>query len=289
MGRWHRSSNNVLRRDDEAASLFDQPPLSAGSAPSPAPLLHGKEATERMPPATRRHAVMRSICSPVAAVFRRMTCVHAAGSGDDDDRRGNDETCRSERGEARTRRPSLEELLRMEAPASRPEHESSPPDESPAYEAPCGEAESAVVVFGFAGDNLSCAMEEEGDEEEEDEMPLAVSENRHVVSDEEQLQATAAIVPVELDLQRRPVAPDDGRAGLSRTVQMRVQRVVLILASVRRTRSRALRGDAGASKALYRKLAAGSRGAGKAELFYHRPISMGRRCRVQHLEDSPYA
>jgi len=32
--------------------------------------------------------------------------------------------------------------------------------------------------------------------------------------------------------------------------------------------------------------AAGGRAPG--ELFYYRPIPMGRRCRVQHLEESPY-
>ncbi|KAL6883277.1 hypothetical protein ACP4OV_010691 [Aristida adscensionis] len=285
MGGWHLPSN-VVRDDDDSASLFQRSPLpAAGSSPSPLHV-HGVEAKKRAPSATRRRIVVRSICSPIAAIFR-MTCVRAVGSSANDQLPSSEKTCEVERGgDQARRRPSLEELLRREAAAA-------------ACEVSSGKVEeSAVVVLGFAaGDSvMSCTKDEEEEEEEEEEEArlAAVSKNRHAVSGQQ--KQTAVVVPVELDLQR-PVAAldvddddDDGRAGLSRTVQARFERVVLVLASLR-AGSRAPRIGAGPSKGrLYWKLAAGGSraGGGKAELFYHRPISMGRRCRVQHLEESPY-
>jgi hypothetical protein len=61
-----------------------------------------------------------------------------------------------------------------------------------------------------------------------------------------------------------------------------VERLVLVLGALR-ARSRALKGS-------YGRLAGRQSGGDvdKAELFYDRPIPLGRRCRVQHLEETPY-
>ncbi|XP_062232494.1 uncharacterized protein LOC133929727 [Phragmites australis] len=257
----HRLSSNILR-DDESASLFQQFPLSAASSPSP--LLHGK-AMRR--PTTRRHVVIRFIRSPFTAIFR-MTCARANTS----DEQPSNNKAGEVRGEAR--RPSLEELLRMEASSSRPEHK-SPQDTAP-YEVSCCWKENAIVAFGFTDNaHMSCT----GEEEQE---PLFLSKNNHVVSKDEQ---QTAIVPVELDVGRQ-VVPGGSAAMPSPTVKIHVKRLVVVFASLWAF-LRALSIDIAPSKGPYSELA-GSRAAGKVELFYQRPIPMGRRCRVQHLEESPY-
>ncbi|KAJ1255028.1 hypothetical protein BS78_03G119200 [Paspalum vaginatum] len=84
-----------------------------------------------------------------------------------------------------------------------------------------------------------------------------------VAPDEEE---HAAAVPAAAELE-----PAGGR-------QSNAKRLVVVVFASLRACSRPPRINSGAA----------SRAPGKAELFYYRPIPMGRRCRVQHLEESPY-
>ncbi|KAK3157319.1 hypothetical protein QOZ80_2AG0119280 [Eleusine coracana subsp. coracana] len=237
-------------RGNELASLFDWSPLSAGSSPSP--LLLGK-ATKKTRTA-RRNVVVRFICTPFTPFFR-MKCARASSS--------NDRT-EVERGEAR--RPSLEDLLRMEVLSlSCPENEESPHDT-----VSCCLNEHAIVVFGITSDPKSTM--------DEDQEPLSRSK-RHgaVITDDERQTAIVSVNVVDLGLKVAPSAGGSSTASPSVPISASLPRAIL----------QALRIEMGRTKGRYRKLA-GSRGAVKAELFYQRPIPLGRRCRVQHLEESPY-
>ncbi|KAM3207487.1 hypothetical protein ACQJBY_062629 [Aegilops geniculata] len=246
-----------------AASPFGFGPSPALSgASSPSPLLPVSNATKMRSAGKRRHAVVRLICSPFAAVFG--TACSAGAAANDVDRA--------------TRRPSLEELLRMEASSSdlldaKQPHE--PAEMVDPYDDDDDDGswkQSAIVVFDLS---------EGGDknrriEGEKDKAPLAVSEDQHgAITCPGDEKETAE----ELD-----AGAGGGGAMLSPKALVNVERLVVVLASLG-ARSRALKGS-------YGRLAAGRRvggaGDGKAELFYDRPIPLGRRCRVQHLEESPY-
>lgn len=240
-------SSNVIE-DNESASLFGPSPLSVSS---PSRLL---PANAERRPTTRRHVIRRLICSPFTALLRTTSarasaCDHQASN--------------VKAGEAR--RPSLEELLRMES-SSNPELKAEP------GMAPYDSwKESAIVVFDFAENDMSRA--------EEAVAPLAISKDQNVVPDDEQ---RTAILPVEFDVGQS--AALGGGDVLSLTLRMNVNRFLLILAALRERSRR----HVGRSKGSYWRLA-GRRATDKAELlFYHRPIPLGRRCRVQHLEESPY-
>ncbi|KAE8798165.1 hypothetical protein D1007_26642 [Hordeum vulgare] len=240
---------------DGAASPFGfgtSPPLSAAS--SPWPLLPAPNHAKTRSAGRRRHAVVRLICSPFVAVFG--TACSAGAAAHDVDQA--------------TRRPSLEELLRMEASSSdlvdleRPKEPAEMVDAYDDDDDDYSWKESAIVVFDLS---------EGGDKSrrDKDEAPLAVSEDQHgAINVKEPAQ--------ELD------AGAGGGAMLSPKALVNVEKLVVVLASLG-ARSRALKGS-------YGRLAAGRRvgGAddGKAELFYDRPIPLGRRCRVQHLHESPY-
>uniref|UniRef100_A0ACD5ZYC5 Uncharacterized protein n=1 Tax=Avena sativa TaxID=4498 RepID=A0ACD5ZYC5_AVESA len=135
--------------------------------------------------------------------------------------------------------------------------------------------ESAIAVFDFGeGDDTS------GTEDEAP--PPAISRDQHAAVPGNE-QQTATVPADELDLVGVPVAgPGSGAAVPSPTVLMNVERLVLLLPALR-ARSRALKGS-------YGRLAGRHEGGApdKAELFYDRPIPLGRRCRVQHLEETPY-
>ncbi|KAF7106680.1 hypothetical protein CFC21_107398 [Triticum aestivum] len=245
---------------DGAASPFGfgtSPPLSGASSPSPL-LPAPNHGTTRFG-GRRRNAVVRLICSPFAAVFG--TACSAGAAAHDVDRA--------------TRRPSLEELLRMEASSSDlldVKQPKEPAEMVDTYDDDDDEdswKQSAIVVFdlGKDGDKSRPIIDDE-----KIDAPLAVSEDPHGAitcpGDEKEPEE-------ELD------AGGGGGAMLSPKALVNVERLVVVLASLG-ARSRALKGS-------YGRLAAGRRvDDGKAELFYDRPIPLGRRCRVQHLEESPY-
>ncbi|RLM91286.1 uncharacterized protein C2845_PM08G09870 [Panicum miliaceum] len=248
----------VVRNDDESASLLDDDddggsPVSGGVSPPPLP---GKAM--RRP----RHAVMSLIRSPFAAVLRMTTCGRdaAISTGDEQPSNGGD-TAGVERRRGARRRPSLEQLLRMEAappPPPRPDRTSEQHTTAPSHD---------VVT--------TCTTVQQ----KRAQAPLSPSKGHHtvvVVSDDDDDERHAAAVPA--------VKPD--AAGRRPT---NAKRLVVVFASLRQC-SRA----SGISVAMPSKdpngkvAAAGGRAPGKAELFYYRPIPMGRRCRVQHLEESPY-
>ncbi|KAM3195415.1 hypothetical protein ACQJBY_071501 [Aegilops geniculata] len=263
---------------DGAASPFGfgpSPPLSGESSPSPfgfgpSPPLSGESSPSPLLPAPnaaktrfggrRRHAVVRLICSPFAAVFG--TACSAGAAANDVDRA--------------TRRPSLEELLRMEASSSDPLDVKQPHDPAELadpYDDDGSWKRSAIVVFDLGKDsNKSRPIIED----ENDEAPLAVSEDQH--------GAITCPGDVKEPAEELDAGAGGGGAMLSPKALVNVERLVVVLASLG-ARSRALKGS-------YGRLAAGRRvgggGGDKAELFYDRPIPLGRRCRVQHLEESPY-
>ncbi|CAO2180271.1 unnamed protein product [Urochloa humidicola] len=262
----------VVRNDDEDASLLDDgggggggsPVLLAAGVspprrppPSPSPPLHGKQAT--------RNAVMRCIRSPLAAVLRMTsTCKRTDDAISPSDKRPTKNTAARKaaverrRREPTGRRTSLEQLLRMEAapPSRRPDHKSKPALTSELLSTTC----AAAVK-----------------EKRAHEPPLSPykihSTVAAVVSNDERQHATVAVPDDAVKL--------DAAAGGRRTS---AERLVVVLASLRacsRSPGRMPKGPNG-------KVAAAGRAPGKAELFYYRPIPMGRRCRVQHLEESPY-
>ncbi|XP_037460447.1 uncharacterized protein LOC119331396 [Triticum dicoccoides] len=243
---------------DGAASPFGfgpSPPLSGASSPSP--LLPAPNHAKARFAGRRRHAVVRLICSPFAAVFG--TACSAGAAANDVDRA--------------TRRPSLEELLRMEASSS-DLLDVKQPNEPAEMVDPYDDDDdgswkkSAIVVFDLSeGGDKNRRIEDENDE-----APLAVSEDQH------------GAMTCPGDVKEPAEELDAGGAMMSPKALVNVGRLVVVLSSLG-ARSRALKGS-------YGRLAAGRRvgGAndGKAELFYDRPIPLGRRCRVQHLEESPY-
>jgi hypothetical protein len=140
-----------VHRDDESASLFDRSPLSAGSSPSA--LLLGKAPPKTMPPA-QMHVIVRFICAPCTAVLS-MKYARASSS---DDELINSDMAGTKRG-AGARRPSLEELIRMEeASPSFSRHKSIPQDMAVS----CCLKEHAIVVLGLSDSTgISCALKEE--------------------------------------------------------------------------------------------------------------------------------
>ncbi|CAO2192925.1 unnamed protein product [Urochloa humidicola] len=261
----------VVRNDDEAASLLDDGGGGGGSPvllaagvsprrpppPSPSPPLRGK--------ATTRNAVMRCIRSPIAAVLRMTsTCKSADDAISPSDKQPSKNTATGavtaerRRREATTSRTSLEQLLKMEAappPSRRPDRKSKP-------------APPSVLVS-------TCAAAVK--EKRANDQPLSPYKTHStvtaVVSDDERRHAAVAVPDDAVKL--------DAAVGGRRTS---AERLVVVLASLRacsRSPGRMPKGPNG-------KVAAAGRAPGKAELFYYRPIPMGRRCRVQHLEESPY-
>ncbi|CAL4950462.1 unnamed protein product [Urochloa decumbens] len=258
----------VVRNDDEAASLLDDgggggcPVLLAGVSrrrppppPSPPPPLHGKQAT-------RNAVIMRCIRSPFAAVLRMTSTCKSADDAisPSDNKQPSKNTAAGaavaeRRREATRRRTSLEQLLMMEgapppSPSRRPDRKSKPADTT---------APSHKVS--------TCAATEEKRTREPVSPYKIHSSTVAVVSDDERRHAAAVPDAVKLD-----AAGGGGR-------RTNAERLVVVLASLR-----ACSRSPGMPKCSNGKVAA----AGKAELFYYRPIPMGRRCRVQHLEESPY-
>ncbi|CAD6341057.1 unnamed protein product [Miscanthus lutarioriparius] len=271
----------MASNDDSASLLVDEwsPPAvtpARGSSPLRRLLHGGKQATTTRPAttttttATRSHDVKRFICSPFVAVFRAMSCARDAAIPTCDEQQpgSNNGTAgvaaERRREAAKRRRPSLEQLLRMEArappPASaRPDHQQrklvvgKPREAAPA-------APYEVIS--------SCAMK--GNKEQEPLFPTAPQSHFvAAVSDDGERRRRTTIVPVKLEA---------GAGGPGR--QTNAKWLVVVFASLRAC-SRAPRINDG-------KVAVAGRASGKAELFYYRPIPMGRRCRVQHLEESPY-
>ncbi|RCV23909.1 hypothetical protein SETIT_5G042700v2 [Setaria italica] len=246
------ASGVVVRNDDESASLLDDdgsPVLLAGvSTPPPPPKLHGK-ATR-----TPRHAVMRLICSPFAAVLRMTTCADTDAISPSVEQPSKKTAAGAvvERREAR-RRPSLEQLIRMETaplplpPPSRPGRRRKP------------DTTSEVSI-------RTTAKEKHAQELFSPPKSLVVS-----VSDDE--RRAAAVPAVKSDA-------DDRRTN--------AKRLVVVFESLRACSRAPGIGLGMPTKGLSRKVAGAGCAPGKAELFYCRPIPMGRRCRVQHLEESPY-
>ncbi|CAM0877817.1 unnamed protein product [Alopecurus aequalis] len=216
------------------------PPLS-----SPSPLLLPGNAKK----GGRRHAIARLIRSPFAAVFRTAASARASATPKDN--------------QVATKRPSLEDLLRMEAPSNLDPEQ---PNEADKADDP-GWKQSAIVVFEFGEDGNTSRTEDE-EEEEAKVPPLAIPGN----------EKQTAILPAEEFGLGHPAA---GLGAGAPTVLMNVERLVLVLAA----RSRALKGSYG--RVAGRQ--AGGAAADKAEsLFYDRPIPLGRRCRVKHLQETPY-
>lgn len=263
----------VVRNDDDSASLLvDEwsPAAVAAAASSPYPsrrLLHaGKAAATRRPTTTtadRSHDVKRFICSPFAAVFRTMSCARDAAVSVSDQQPTNGTAgagVERRRREAMKKRPSLEQLLRMEATPP-PAAASARPDQRKGGKPRQAPPPSYDQVISSRAVKVKHQKRQE---------PLPSPEGPFMaaVSGDDDGERRTATVPVKLE------------AGSGR--HMNAKRLVVVLESLRAC-SRAPRiNDEG-------KVAAGrAPGPGKAELFYHRPIPMGRRCRVQHLEESPY-
>jgi hypothetical protein len=239
----HLFFSDVRRDDESASSLFDRSPLSAGSSASP--LLLGKAPAKTMPTA-RMHVIVRFICAPFPNVFS-MKCARASSS--DDELINSDKAGMKRGGEAR--RPSLQELIRMEeASPSYSGHKSIPQDMAVS----CCLKEHAIVVLGLSDDStsISCALKEE---------PLSISKSPGTGDEERHM----AIVPASPTV---PISASPRRRALLQALTLRLDII-------------------GRTKGRYRKLD-GSCAVSKPELFYQRPIPMGRRCRVQHLEESPY-
>jgi hypothetical protein len=266
----------MASNDDSASLLVDYGWSPAAAAPARSSplrrLLHGGKATTRPAGAaaaaaatttttTRSHDVKRFICSPFAAVFRAMSCARDSAVSTCDGQRSSNATAGvAERlREARKRRPSLEQLLRMEAPppasARRPDHHRK-----------LGKPREAVAPYEV----IISSGAVKGKEQE----PLFPSPQSRFVAavsddaDDAERRRRTTIVPVKLE----PGGP--GRR------QTNAKRLVVVFAS--------LRACSWAPRINDGKVAAGRAPGNKADLFYYRPIPMGRRCRVQHLEESPY-
>jgi hypothetical protein len=271
----------MASNDDSASLLVDEwSPAAVTPARGSSALrrlLHGgKQATTR--PATtttRSHDVKRFLCSPFAAVFRAMSCARDAAVRTCDEQQpgsnngtGGGVVAERRREAARRRRPSLEQLLRMEArappPASaRPDHQQR--------KLVVGKPREAAAAAPY--EVISSCAAVKGNKEQEPLFPSAPQSHFvAAVSDDGERRRRTTIVPVKLEA---------GAGGPGR--QTNAKRLVVVFASLRAC-SRAPRINDG-------KVAAAGRAPGKAELFYYyyRPIPMGRRCRVQHLEESPYS
>ena len=258
MGRPEHADSSLLSYGEHPSPFGPSPPLSAASSPSP--LLLPANA-KRSSAGRRRHAIVRLICSPFAAVFKP-ACARAASASADDNQA--------------MRRPSLEDLLRMEASSNLDPKQPNEPDMDDKFDGSTSWNESAIVVFDFVEDDDT--NRNEGEEDETEVPPLAISKDEHAAIHGNEHQT--AIVPAEEFGLGGPVAGfGAGAAMMSPTVLMNVERLVLVLAA----RSRALKGSYGR---LAGRQASGA--ADKAEFFYDRPIPLGRRCRVKHLEETPY-
>jgi hypothetical protein len=167
----------------------------------------------------------------------------------------------------------------MDAPSNLDLKQPSEPDMADPFDDSSWK-DSAIVVFDFGEDDDTSRAEDKDQEEEAP--PFAITKDQHgaVPGYEQQM----VIVPAEEFDHGGPVA-GIGAAGAAvpaPTVLMNLERLVLVLAALR-ARSRALKGS-------YGRLAGRHPGvdADKAEMFYDRPIPLGRRCRLQHLEETPY-
>ncbi|KAF0888517.1 hypothetical protein E2562_014737 [Oryza meyeriana var. granulata] len=213
-------------------------------------LLSGNSSPSLLHPAmSKRQAILKLIWSPITAVFRTKHC--AATASNLIVVKAGGEITGSGHDDAivtKKARSSLEDLLKIEA--------SSNPDTKAA------------------------------DEPEPHMAPLKSS------SKESELQIVVAL-PENSTAAGRPPASLGGGAVLlgARTVRVKVNRLVVLVPAALRARSRAARTIDAALPTKrggsYWRIA-GRGGAGdKSEHFYQRPIPLGRRCRVQHLE-GPY-
>ncbi|KQJ98379.1 uncharacterized protein LOC100834325 [Brachypodium distachyon] len=275
----HFSSN----AGDTSPFLGPSPPLFGCDSSSPSPLLlpappGGKRGFGGR--RSSRHVIVKLICSPFAAVFRTTCSPRAHSIGDDDDLTSGagDE----QEGQAARRRPRLEELLKMESASSDPEELIKKPTELVPADMDDSWKESAIVVFEAFGDekddtSRTTGEEEEEEEEEDDQLEYALPPGRQM----------AIVRPAGLGVSQTAVG---GGAAL-----MNVKRLVLLLEAMR-ARSMALKVKAGSSSSYWRLSGPGPGPGGRAAdkkadqlLFYDRPIPLGRRCRVQHLQEtSPY-
>lgn len=256
MGRPEHADSSVLNYGGDTSPFGPSPPLSGASSPSP--LLLPANA-KRSSAGRRGRVIVRLICSPFAAVFRTASPRASATANENQ----------------APKRPSLEDLLRMEASSNLDPKQPNEADMADQFDDSSWK-ESAIVVFQFGEDDDTSREEDEGEVP-----PLAISKDQHaaIPGDEQQ----TAIVPAEkFGLGGPVVGLGAGAAVLSPTVPINVEKLVIVLAALR-ARSRALKGSYGR---LAGRHAGGA--ADKAELFYDRPIPLGRRCRVKHLEETPY-
>uniref|UniRef100_A0ACD6AHG5 Uncharacterized protein n=1 Tax=Avena sativa TaxID=4498 RepID=A0ACD6AHG5_AVESA len=203
MGRPEHAYASTIGHGEAMSSPFGpSPPLSGASSPSP--LLIPVNA-KRISAGRRRHAIFRLICSPFAAVFTT-ACTRVSAAPNDNQA---------------TKRPSLEDLLRMEAPSDQDPKHPVEPDMADLFDDSSWK-ESAIAVFDFGeGDDTS------GTEDEAP--PPAISRDQHAAVPGNE-QQTATVPADELDLVGVPVAgPGAGAAVPSPTVLMNVERLVLLL------------------------------------------------------------
>lgn len=210
---------------------------------------------QELPAMSKRQAILKTIWSPLTAVFRTKNCA-ATSSNLVVVNAGGEIIAGGGREDAivtRKSRSSLEDLLKIESSSNPgtmaadeplPDHMASPKNSSM-------ESELQVVLAGFP-------------------------ENGH-----------GGVIA------GRPPASLDGGGGAvvvrAQTVRVKVNRLVVLVPSALRARSRAAKMvDAAAlpaKRGSYWRIAGRGRGGDKSELFYQRPIPLGRRCRVQHLEE----
>lgn len=253
----------------ESASLLDDdgsPVLFAAGVSHPPPL-HGK-ATTRTPPG---HAFTRLIRSPFAAVLRMTTCADStdAISPSVEQPKTSKKTAAGavvvERRREAKRRPSLEQLIRMETTA--------PPLTPPR---PSRKSKPDTTTSGVA---TRTTVKEKRRAHEPSPPPKGKSHHTVAVVSDDGRRHGAAAAAVKSN------AAGDRQAASAK-------KLVVVLESLRAcSRAPGVAVGMPTTKGLNRKKVSAAGGCvpgGKAELFYYRPIPMGRRCRVQHLEETPY-
>uniref|UniRef100_A0A0E0MM43 Uncharacterized protein n=1 Tax=Oryza punctata TaxID=4537 RepID=A0A0E0MM43_ORYPU len=204
---------------------------------------------------SKRQAILKTIWSPLTAVFRTKNCAATtsnlvvANAGGEITGGGCEDAIVT-----RKARSSLEDLLKIEASRN-------PPETKAADEPQPGMATPAI--------NLS---------------------------KESELQIVMASFPENgggIIAGRPPASLSGGGAVVVRapTVRVKVNRLVVVVPAALRARSVAAKMvDMAAlptKRSSYWRITGHRAGAGsdKSELFYQRPIPLGRRCRVQHLEE----
>lgn len=206
---------------------------------------------------SKRQAILKTIWSPLAAVLRPKNCAATSrnlivvNAGGEIIAGGG----REDATVTRKSRSSLEDLLKIEASTNPPETKAA--------------AEPQPADMATPAINLS---------------------------KESELQIVLAGIPKNGHggvIAGRPPPSLGGGGGAvvvrAPTVRVKVNRLVVLVPSALRARSRAAKMvDAAAlpaKRGSYWRIAGRGRGGDKSELFYQRPIPLGRRCRVQHLEE----